>query len=1040
MRQKRLLVGIVTLFLSFPLLLSAQDRTISGKVTSSADGLPVASASVVPKGSRNGTTTNTEGAFTLRLPANVKIIVITSVGFDRQEVTVGESAEINIVLKTNESNLGEVVVVGYGTQRKREVTGAIAKVSADKITALPTPSFEASLQGRVAGVQVSQGSGLSGSASYVRIRGIASVSAGGDPLYVIDGIPVTSDVFTYATGAGGNEWKIRAGFSQNPLAAINPNDIESVEILKDAGAAGIYGSRGANGVILITTKRGKSGKPMFNFSSKWGLTTPSVKPKFVNSQQWIQLRQEAWENDGYTGTAPLPNNLSLANALGTNTDWFDQVTRTGFLQDYSLSMSAGNSKVRYFVGGSFNQDKSYAIGNEFRRYSLRGNVDYNFNKKLKASLNASWSRGDNYRIPSGWAGGIGATFSNALPFHKIYKADGTYWDSAGRYTNPVLQINETKWRSVDSRYIGGLAFDYSPVANLFLRVSGNIDYLQNNQDKFESAFLRSSTTNVSERYHNDIFNYNLSATATYNYKVNEDHKFTFLLGTEYQRSQSKAKNYYWESANAKVPYWKDKSLLDSATIGVPNGNATGDDQYISDQFAFSSVFGRINYNFKEKVFLQALARVDGSSRFGPNNKFGFFPAFSAAYVLSQEKFFADALPAFNLFKLRASFGITGNANIPSFLYIGRWNYTRTGNDLYNAQPILYPANYENKDLKWERLANFDAAVEFGFLKNRINGEIAYYHKLTSDVLMEQFLSESNGIANSFYRNIGKVRNQGVEFSINVEALRQKDLLWSFNFNLARNTNEVIDTKGLPPDAIRSGTNETRIIEGYPLGSSYTIPYIGVDPDDGLPIWLDADGKKTKTFPDIQFSRQVVGKLIPDWTGGFGSNIRYKGFDANVLFVFSTGLNIWDNSGKYQFQGVSSGQNWNFREDFLDHWQRPGDITRYPRLYYDKLYPGVSSRDVFSSSLFLFKGDYLRMRELTVGYTLQSATVRKWGVRNARLFVTGMNLLLFTKYPNGDPEVNRDADGGTTDRNMSPNVTYLTPPQAKSILFGLNISF
>jgi len=1048
MLTKRLLcVQRIVCSLLFFLLVQlawSQGKLVTGKVVDAKEGTPVIGASITFKGSKKGTTTNSDGEFTITVPANVTTIVVTSVGYTRREIAI-TGTDLQVLLNTDNDALGEVVVIGYGTQRKKEVTGAISKVGADKITALPTPSFEASLQGRVPGVQVSQSSGLAGAASYVRIRGIASVSAGGDPLYVIDGIPVTSDVFAYATGAGGNEWKIRAGFSQNPLASINPNDIESVEILKDAGAAGIYGSRGANGVILITTKRGKAGKPLFNFSSKWGVTAASVKPKLVNTEQWIQLRQEAYENDGHTGIAPLPSNIPISSAMNTNTDWFDEVTRNGFLQDYNLSMTAGSKKVKYFIGGSFSDDHSYAVGNKFTRAGLRGNIDYAINSKLKALLNLSWSRGDNYRIPSGWAGGIGAALSTSLPFYPAdrnapWHSGGLFWDNMSRYNNPLIQIDETKWRSLDNRYLAGLTLDYALMKNLYVKVSGNVDYLKNDQDKFESAYLRSSTTGVSERYHNDIFNYNVNATATYRYDVNSDNHFAFLLGTEYQHSQSKAKNYSYTSASATGPFWKNEGQLDSAILSVPNGNAQGEDRFIADQFAFISYFARVNYNWKNKLFLQALARVDGSSKFGPNNKFGFFPAVSAAYMLSDEEFFIKALPQVNLFKLRASFGITGNANIPSFLYLGRWNYQRTGTDLYNGQPILYPVNYENPDLKWERLANFDAGLEIGILNNRITGEFGYYHKLTSDVLMEQFLSESNGIATSYYRNLGKVKNQGVEIGLIGEVAKTKDLTWSLSFNVAKNTNEVLDTKGLGPDAIRAGTNETRIVEGYPLGSSYTIVYMGTDPADGLPIWLDPSGKETKVFPDIQYARRVVGKLIPDWTGGFGTNVKYKNWELNALFVFSTGLDIWDNSGKFQFQGVSQTQNWNFREEFLDHWQKPGDVKKYPRLYYDKLYPGLSAGYAFSSSLFLYEGDYLRLRELTIGYNMTPKILKKAGVKNARLFVTGMNLLLWTKYANGDPEVNRDADGGVTDRNMSPNVTYLTPPQAKSILFGLNLSF
>lgn len=1038
MNCRKLLCNLIlpAFFLLLSNALWAQTKTVTGQVTD-ANGVGVAGVSVTARGSNSGTSTSTDGSFNITVPSTATTLVFSSVGYATQEVAIGAQNTVNVRMQTAAGNLNEVVVVGYGTQRRRDVTGAIAKVTSEKITALPTPSFEASLQGRVAGVQVSQSSGLSGAASYVRIRGIASVSAGGDPLYVIDGIPVTSDVFTYANGAGGDEWRIRQGFSQNPLASINPNDIESIEILKDAGAAGIYGSRGANGVILVTTKRGKTGKPQFNFSSKVGFSSPSVKPDFVSSAEWIQLRQEAWENDGYTGLAPLPSNLSREDALKTNTNWFDEVTRTGILQDYNFSVTAGSKRVKYFGGASYNNDQSYAVGNEFKRYGVRNNFDFNITNTFKASVNTSWNRGVNYRIPSGWGGGIGAALSNALPFYKVYDDNGEYWYAAGRGNNPLMQINETKWRSVDNRLLGGLALDFTPIKNLSLRATGNYDYLNNNQDRFESMLYRSSDAE-SRRFTLDVHNYNVNATATYNYNVNANNRLTFLLGSEYQRSLTKAENFYLNSVALTQPFWKDKKSFDTANVYYPNGNAQGEDRKIANRSAFISYFTRINYNFKDKLSLQALARVDGSSKFGPNNRYGFFPAMSAAYVLSEEKFFNDAFPFANYFKLRASYGITGNANIPDFEFLDNWQYTTTGNDLYNGQPILYPTKYPNEGLKWEELHNFDAGLEFGLFRNILSGEIGYYNKQTKDVLMIQRLSESNGRDEDVYKNLGEVKNEGIELSLNGRLIQKRDLNWNVNFNISHNYNVVTDVQGLSPDAIRSGTNETRVIEGYPLGTSYTIVYVGVDPADGLPIYLDGQGKQTKVFPNLETARRPAGKLIPDWTGGFGTNIKYKGFEVNTLFAFATGLNIWDNSGKNQFQGVSS-QNWNYRREFLDRWTVPGDISRYPRLYYNKLFPGLSSQDAFSSTLFLFEGDYLRMRELTLAYTFSGKTLQNTFLRNARVYLTGMNLFLWTKY-HGDPEVNRDADGGTTDRNMSPNVNYLTPPQAKSVMLGLNINF
>lgn len=1014
--------------------------SVSGKVTDSQTGAGVPGVTVTVKGTRNAVQTAEDGSYSISAPANATL-VFTSVGFERIEQKASGST-INATLTNNTSSLSEVVVVGYGTQRKREVTGAISKVSGAQVAATASPSFEAGLQGRVAGVQVSQSSGLAGSGSYVRVRGIASVSAGGDPLYVIDGIPVSSDGLALERTAATNGYKLRSGFTQSPLASINPDDIESIEILKDAGAAGIYGSRGANGVILVTTKRGKAGKPRFNFSTRIGLVRPSVKPDLLNSSEWLQLRQEAYENDGYTGQAPLPNGLSYATAQANNTDWFDQLTHTGVTQDYNLSMTYGVKQFKSYIGGTYGDDESYAIGNKFKRASIRGNFDYTFSPKLKAILNSSYSSGLNYRVPTGWAGGIGAALSDALPIYPVYNPDGSY---SITQSNPLVPIKENLFRSDDKRLLGGLSIIFSPVKNLDLKVTGNVDNYRNITDQFNnSKIYNAANNNNTERWDTRVNNFNYNATATYHYTRNADNVFTFLLGGEYQESTTKTKNFFRGDSVVTVPFYKDETLLDKAFINYPNNFAgiSRSDSMQADKWTFISYFTRINYNFKNRLFLQALARIDGSSKFGTDNKYGFFPAVSAGYIVSDGAL-QNFIPQINYLKIRSSFGLTGNAAIPSFRYQDRWNFSAgNGSGAYNGNSTLAQNRVGNTGLKWETATNFDAGVEFGLFKNRITGEIGYYNKLAKDVLMNVGLEEGYGIGSgeTVFYNIGKVRNNGVELSLNAKLVAKKDFQWNVFANTAHNNNIVTDNGGYAPDAIQAGTNETRVIEGYPLGTSFTVIYKGVDPADGLPIWLGADGKLTKVYPDVAFGRRPAGKLIPDWTGGFGTDIRFKGFELRSLFAFSTGLQIWDNSGKKQFLGVSSGVNWNVRREFLDRWQKPGDASYYPRMVYDKQYPGVSNADAFSSSMFLYDADYLRLRELTLAYNFSPNVIRKIHATNMRLFVTGTNLFLFTKYKGGDPEVNRDADGGLTDRNMSPNVTYLTPPQAKTIQFGLNINF
>jgi TonB-linked SusC/RagA family outer membrane protein len=1024
MRTQKLLRTCSTLFfLLFSVLFSqAQNRSISGRITD-ASGTGVSGASVSVKGQTQGTTSTEDGRFTLSVPSSATTLVISSIGFQTQEIAIGDRATVAVTLQNTAGNLNEVVVVGYGTQRRREVTGAISKVSSEAINALPAPSFEASLQGRAPGVQVTQGSGLAGSASVVRIRGVGSISASGDPLYVVDGIPIIQDNFLRTNSGAQN---------QNPLAAINPNDIASIEILKDAGAAGIYGSRGANGVILITTKRGKSGKPTFNYNNKIGLSTYTIKPEFLNGPEWLQARQEAWINDGNTGYAPLPAGLSWEEAQKNNTDWWDLVTRTGFINEHSLSMNAGTEKLRSYVALNYGDNQSYLQGNAYTRYSVRANLDYRFSNKLKAALTTGWNRGDNKRVPAAWSGGVGDALSYALPIYPVYNADGSYWNVGA---NPVRRINETKWRNIDNRYLAGLTLEYNPIKDLILRAVGSLDYLNSVDQQFETQGWLNRTDIAGVAKANPIWgtNFVFTGTAQYNYNLNKDHRFTFLGGVETQ--ENIIKKYNGEIyAFTDRPFWEQTGLYKDSLAHFktrPASRPTFNEVEI-DHWTFNSFFGRINYNLFNKFSFQFQARYDGSSKFGENYKHGFFPSGSAAWVLSEEDFIKD-LSFVNFLKLRTSYGIVGNANIPSGSYYYRYNVDGSP---YNGGPTIYPENIGNPNLRWEELKNFDAAVEFAVAKNRFTGELAYYNKTTVDQLINAGIMPSIGFTEAF-RNLdgGKIVNEGVELSLNVKIIDNKDLKWNIGGNVSKNYNQVKSLGALSADAIGGGTNDTRIIVGYPVGTNYLARFHGVDPTDGLPIWLDNAGKTTKTFSLAH--RVPVGSVLPDYMGGVNSDLKYKGFEINTLFTYVIGGNIYDGAAKRQAGVVSD---WNIRRDVLDHWRRPGDVTRYPRLTMStNTYDGLSSEWQYNSTLFLYDASFLRMRELTLAYTLNSSAANRMKIKGARLFVTGMNLLTFTKYPGGDPEIARDFEN-PQDRNLSPNVSYLTVPQQKSVIVGVNVNF
>jgi TonB-linked SusC/RagA family outer membrane protein len=822
--------------------------------------------------------------------------------------------------------------------------------------------------------------------------------------------------------------------NQNPLSSLNPADIESVEILKDAGATGIYGSRGANGVILITTKRGKSGKPQFNFSTRMGIATYSQKPDFVNGPEWLQLRQEAWMNDGKTGFADLPNGITRAQAQQTNTDWWDLLTQTGFINEQNLSMSQGSQKLRTFANISFSDNEGYIKNNSYQRLSGRLNVDYNINSKLKVALTSGVNRGVNKRVPSAWAGGIGDAMSSALPIFPVYNADKTYFTGNA---NPVRRINETKQREIDTRLIGGLSFEYQPITNLFIKAQGNIEYVTAFDDQFETNLwtnFASKDSGYAKRFPYWGTNYSTTYTANYLWNPNTNSKFNFLVGAEAQEYERKG--YAFEVGQfSGSPYWehaKDyRNRRDTLINQFKRNNQ--DPEVAQEAYTFNSFFGRLNYTFKEKYSLQLTARRDGSSKFGPNNKHGFFPAVSAAWTLSDEAFIKN-IAAVNFLKFRVSYGIVGNANIPAGEYYDNF---RIGGVNYNTNPTLYLPSYGNPDLKWETMKNVDAAVEFALFGSRLTGEVAYYNKQTTDILLEPGVQQSTGTGN-IYRNLenSRILNEGLEVSANLKLINDQDFKWSIGGNITKNYNEVLEYE-LGPDAVSGGTNDTRIVKGLPIGVNFLVRYHGVDPLDGNPIWLDKNGKQTKTFSLDH--RVYAGAVVPDYIGGFNTNVQYKGFELSSLFSFVIGGNIYENSAKYQFLGTSN-KFWNFREDFLDRWTKPGDMSKYPRLVSNATsYPGVPSEDQFNSTMFLRDASYLRLRELTLGYRIPAATSSKWGLKNVRVYLSGSNLLTFTKYPGGDPEITRDFEN-PQDRNLSPNITYLTAPSQRTFLFGLNIGF
>ncbi|WP_316816309.1 TonB-dependent receptor [Pedobacter nyackensis] len=995
---------------------NAQTGALVGKVLDET-GIPLPGASVQIKSINKSTLTNADGTYKITgLNNGTVALLISYVGYQPKEesVKINGNTVANFSLKPDQQSLNEVVVVGYGTQTRREVTGSISKVTGEKLTAIPTPSFEASLQGQAPGVQVTQGSGLAGSGSVIRIRGIGSISAGGDPLYVVDGIPITSDPFI-----GDN----RGGMNQNPLATINPNDIESVEVLKDAGAAGIYGSRGANGVILITTKRGKLGRPTFNLSTKYGLTTYANRPEFVSGSEWLQLRQEAWANDGNVGLATLPNGISWETAEKNNTDWWGLLTKTGHTNDQSISYSQGTERIKAFVSANYSDNQSFLKGNSYERYGFRTNLDIKANSYINTSINVGYDRGTNTRVNAAWGGGLGEAMSTALPIYPVYNADGSYFNSGA---NPVRNVNLLDWKAVTDRVIAGVTFEVKPVKNLSIKAIANIDNMNVKENQFQPAELRNQSRGYANSWPTKIFNNTLTGTANYDLQLDDKNKLSFLAGVETQVTyRHRHPNGIYGEANG--PFNKDRESLNQAINilkSTPLFYVPGD---LRD--TFESLFGRINYSYDNKYYLQVLARRDGSSKFGPNNKYGYFPAASASWYISEENFLKGNKVLSNL-KIRTSYGLVGSSQFPSAQY----NAYYGPGSIYNGGVSVYPSNVANPNLKWEEGRNFDLGLDFGLFNNRISGELAYYHKKTSGALLNGAVSPSTGFLTGWV-NVGTILNEGLELSLNTINIQSDKFKWVTRLNISQNSNKVLDLDGFSADAVSGGTNDTRLAIGYPLGVNFLVRYKGVDPADGLPIWLNKDGYETKTFS--LDDRVITGQVLPDYVGGLTNTFSYKGFELNTLFTFAIGGNLYDGSAKRQLGIVTD---WNIRTDIADRWQKPGDIARFPRLTLNtNAYPGLASEWQYNSTLFLYDATFVRLREVTLSYALPVSFAQKLRLQSLKVFAAGMNLLTFSKYPGGDPEIARDF-ANPQDRNMSPNVTYLTTPQQKSVTFGLSTSF
>ncbi|QIL75660.1 SusC/RagA family TonB-linked outer membrane protein [Hymenobacter sp. HDW8] len=972
----------------------AQTRTVTGRVTD-ADGSGLPGVTVLERGTTNGVSTSADGAFSLTVQPNA-FLVVSSIGYNTQTISIGNQSEINVRLATNETVLNEAVVVGYGSQSKSEVTGSVTQLSSKDVENVPVVSFEQAIQGRTPGVTINQTSGKLGAGVQIRVRGASSVTASNQPLYVIDGIPVTSqDVGTDVEPL-------------NPLADLNPNDIESITILKDAASAAIYGSRASNGVVLVTTKSGRQGQTKVNVGYYVGTSETTRRQKFLNAAQYKELFTESLGNIGITEQEDLEAVFAdFGMDLNTDVDqnWSEEAFRTGKVSQYDANVSGGDAKTRFYLSTTYNDQTGVIIGNRFRRGSARINLDHSITEKVKVGLNLSLTRSVNDRIPNDNA------FTNPVQLNALPPLQPKIDPETGElnqrtlYTNNLVDISRVTNRAGTYRSFSNAYLSFNPIKNLTIRTEAGADFLNLNEDIYAPAGT-SSGGNTGEGFSSQtqVLNYTTNNTANYLLTLNEANTIEALAGFSFQRSDLK-------QTSAEGRGFPNDEFTRIASAAIKTGGSSSS----RDEFSFVSFFGRVNYAYQGKYLLSGSVRRDGSSRFGANNQYGTFGAGSVGWVISEEGFLQDN-SIVNFLKLRASYGLTGNAEIGNFLSRG----------LFTALPYADQAGIRpstvvgNPDLSWESTAQTDIGLEFGFLDNRISGEIDVYQKNTDDLLLGRQLLYVNGYS-TVTENVGKLENRGLEISLNTRNF-DKEFKWNTNFNISFNRNEITELTA----PIQSGQLAS-VREGEPIGVFWGRKYAGVDPANGDALYYAEDGSTTNDITESPL--QVVGNPNPDYTGGITNTFSFKGFDLSVLGQFVYGNDIYNSAGIYQ--SVNGDYFDNQTIDQLDRWQNPGDITDVPQARFG------DANGTQASSRWVTKGSFLRVKNVTFGYTLPSSVAKLGFLQTARLYVQAQNLATITNYDGYDPEVNTAAFG---QGNYVLGVDFYTPPLAKTFLVGINLGF